>query len=102
MASGCGAAPQFFAFHPGGKDAIMTIKPAIQPSDLKLRKIPIAPYPFNGTRSGYIAQCLDLVLPDISEVERLHHLLVRHVQNLGETLPVRYVSQMDRGTVYDT
>ncbi len=80
----------------------MAVNIAIQPSDLKTRTIPYAPDTFNGLRSGYIAQWLDPVLPDVSEVDRLHHLLARYVQSQSAALLVRHVTGMERGTVYQT
>jgi hypothetical protein len=74
----------------------------IQPSDLKTRPIPYAPDTFSGLRSGYIAQWLDPMLSDVSEVDRLHHLLDRYVQSPSNALLVRRVTGMERGTVYQT
>jgi hypothetical protein len=74
----------------------------IQPSDLKTRPIPYAPKTFKGLRSDYIAQWLDPMLSDVSEVDRLHHLLARYVQSHSAALLVRHVRGMERGTVYQT
>jgi hypothetical protein len=74
----------------------------IQRSDLKTRPIPPAPDTFNDLRSVYVAQCLDPLLSDVSEVDRLHHLLARYVESPSAPLLVRKVTGMELGTVCQT